>query len=455
MTMAERQGSKLKPDLSNWNPEDEETWDSKLAWRTLSVTTYTMIIAFGTWYLVSAIAPRLNDIGYTLTTEQLYWLVAVPGLAGGLVRLVFMFLPPVLGTRSLVALSAALLVLPMIGWTVAARDPATPYWVLLALAFSTGVGGGSFSGLMASTSYFFPKRLSGTALGIQAGIGNTGIGLVQLLVPWVVGFGLLGTAALTPASDREGRLLWLHNGGLVLIPWALLAVVLAVVVLRRVPIQANFAQQLDIFRLKHTWIMSAIYLMSFGAFSGLAAQTGLLILNVYGDFDGAPDPLAWAWIGPTLGALMRAAVGPLCDRFGGAIFTFLGGAGMTAGTIVTLFFLRPTSVDEFWGFLTGMLLIFFFSGFANAGTFKQMPMIFPPRQAGGAIGWTASIGAFGPFIVGMALSAMAPTIFFIVCAVWCAFCTWLAWWYYARPGAEKSAESLRLAAGISRPARRA
>ncbi|SEB88310.1 MFS transporter, NNP family, nitrate/nitrite transporter [Paramicrobacterium humi] len=427
----------LKSDLSNWNPENPETWDSKLAWRTLWITTYTMILAFATWYLVSAIAPRLNDIGYDLTDQQLYWLVALPGLAGGLIRLVFMFLPPILGTRTLVTLSALLLVLPMLGWTFAVRDPTIPFWFLMTLSFSAGVGGGSFSGLMASTSYFFPKRLSGTALGLQAGIGNFGIGVVQLLVPWVVGFGLLGTAALTPQSQTDGTLVWLHNGGLVLIPWVLLAAVAAIVFLRRVPVTANFRQQLDIFRLKHTWIMSALYLMSFGAFSGLAAQTGLIIRNVYGGFENAPNPLAWAWIGPLLGAGIRAACGPLCDKWGGAIFTFIGGLGMTLGTVVTAFFLTPTSVNQFWGFLTGMMIIFFFSGFANAGTFKQMPMIFTKVQAGGTIGWTASIGAFGPFLVGMALSVMSPLAFFIVCAIWCAVCSWLAWWYYTRPNAEK------------------
>ncbi|MEO6942946.1 MAG: MFS transporter, partial [Terrimesophilobacter sp.] len=323
---------------------------------------------------------------------------------------------------------------------LAARDTTTPYWVLISLSLAAGVGGGSFSGLMASTSYFFPKRLAGTALGLQAGIGNLGIGLMQLLLPWVVGFGLFGTAILTPQSDKEGKLVWLHNGGLVLIPWVLLTVVLTVLLIRRVPIQANFRQQLDIFRLKHTWIMTAIYLMSFGAFSGLAAQTGLIILNVFSSDKfgaAAPNPLAWAWIGPMLGALVRAGVGPLCDKWGGAKFTFIGGLGMTAGTIVTLFFLNPTSANDFYGFFTGMTIIFFFSGFANAGTFKQMPMIFPPRQAGGAIGWTAAIGAFGPFLVGMSLSVMAPSAFFIICAVWCAFCTALAWWYYARPNAEK------------------
>ena len=427
--------STLKPDLSNWDPEHEETWDSRLAWRTLWITTFSMTLAFAAWYLVSAIAPRLNDIGFSLSTSQLYWLVALPGLAAGLLRLVFMFLPPILGTRNLVVLASALLLLPMIGWTLVARDTSTPYWVLLALSFAAGVGGGSFSGFMASTSYFFPKRLAGTALGLQAGLGNFGIGLIQLLTPWVVGFGLLGTAALTPESDSNGELIWLHNGGLVLVPWVILAIVLALVFLRRVPVKANFRQQLDIFKVKHTWIMTAIYLMSFGAFSGLAAQMGLIILNVYGDFPDAPNPLAFAFIGPVVGALVRAATGPFCDRFGGAIFTFIGGAGMAVGTIVTVFFLTPTSVDEFYGFLTGMLIIFFFSGLANAGTFKQMPMIFPKRQAGGAIGWTASIAAFGPFIVGMSLTAMSPTAFFIGCAVFCVFCTGLAWFYYARPGA--------------------
>jgi hypothetical protein len=150
--------STLKPDLSNWDPEHDETWDSHLAWRTLWITTFSMTLGFAAWYLVSAIAPRLNDIGFDLSTSQLYWLVALPGLAAGLLRLLFMFLPPILGTRILVALSSALLLLPMIGWTLVARDVSTPYWVLLALSFTAGIGGGSFSGFMASTSYFFPKR---------------------------------------------------------------------------------------------------------------------------------------------------------------------------------------------------------------------------------------------------------------------------------------------------------
>ena len=428
--------SALKPDLSNWNPEDEETWDSRLAWRTLWITTYSLTLGFATWYLVSAIAPRLTSIGFELTTVQLYWLVAIPGLAGGLLRFAYMFLPPVVGTRRLVGWSSLLLALPMLGWTLAVRDTSTPYWILLALAFAAGIGGGIFSGYMPSTSYFFPKSRQGTALGLQAGIGNFGIGLVQILVPWVIGFGLFGTWFLDPQVSAGGTSVWLHNGGLVLVPWVVLASILGFVFLKRVPVTANFREQLDIFQLKHTWVMTAIYMMTFGAYAGLAAQMGLIIVNVYGGFENAPDPLMYAWIGPAVGAAVRAATGPLCDRYGGAPFTLLSGIGMTAGTIVTLFFLRPTSVDEFWGFLAGMITIFVFAGFGNAGTFKQMPMIFPKRQAGGVVGFTSAVAAFGPFIVGMALSAISPFAFFVVCGLWCVFCTGLTWWFYARPGAE-------------------
>ena len=430
-------GSELKSDLSNWNPENPATWDPRRAWWTLGITTYTMFVSFSTWYVVSAVAPRLNEVGFALDPGQLYWIVAVPGLSAGILRLVFMFLPPILGSRTLVVLSSLLLLIPLLGWTFAVRNNETPFVVLLALAFSAGVGGGTFSGFMPSTSYFFPKRLSGTALGLQAGLGNFGISFVQLLTPWVVGFGLFGTAALTPQNDANGKLIWLHNGGLVLVPWVLLAAVVAFLYIRRVPVKANFREQMDIFRLKHTWIQTVLYVMGFGLFSGLSAQTALLIKNLWGGPEaGGPNGVAFAFIGPAIGALVRAAIGPLCDRFGGGIFTFIGAIGMFAGCFVTVFFLNPADKGDFAGFATGILVIFFFSGLVNAGTFKQMPTIFPRRQAGGAIGFTASIAAFGPFFVGVLLSAFGPVPFFIWSIVLCAVCICLAWWYYVRPGAE-------------------
>jgi len=216
----------------------------------------------------------------------------------------------------------------------------------------------------------------------------------------------------------------------------LLAALLAFLYIRRVPVTANFREQMDIFRLKHTWIQTTLYVMGFGLFSGLSAQTGLMINDLFGGFDGAPSALAFTFIGPALGAGMRAVCGPLCDRFGGGIFTLIGATGMLAGCVTTLFFLTPEDVTEFWGFLTGILVIFFFSGLVNAGTFKQMPTIFPKRQAGGAIGWTASVAAFGPFFVGVLLSTIGIVPFFAWSTFLCAVCIGLTWWYYVRPGAE-------------------
>ena len=184
--------------LEAWDPENEETWDKALAWKTLWVTTFTLTLAFSSWFLASAIAPKLTNLGFDLSTNQLYWLVALPGLAGGLMRILWMTLPPMMGTRRMVTLTTLLLLLPVAGWAIVVKDPTTPYWVLLSLAFLSGIGGGAFSGFMPSTSYFFPRRLQGTALGLQAGIGNFGVSLVHLVAPWMTGFSVIALLRSSP-----------------------------------------------------------------------------------------------------------------------------------------------------------------------------------------------------------------------------------------------------------------
>ena len=432
--------------LEGWNPEDEKHWDSKIAWRTLAVTTYSLLIAFCVWYLVSAVAPKLNEIGFALTKPQLYWLVAIPGLSGGLIRLVYMFLPPIVGTRKLVGITSLLLVVPMLGWFSAVGNPKTPYWWLIVLAALTGIGGGCFSGYMPSTGYFFPKRLAGTALGLQAGLGNFGVSLIQFLGPWVMGFGLWGLQMVGTQHARSGHVLNVYNAAIVLVPWTVLASVLAFWLLKDVPIKANFHQQIDIFGNRNTWVLTAVYIMTFGAFSGFAAQLALIINNTFGKdspfatgghYAASTLPLGgtFAFLAPLIGSLVRAMWGPLCDRFGGAIWTFIGGVGMVISAAVAAVYLSPRSPHDFWPFLFAMLVMLFFTGMANAGTFKQMPMILPPRQAGGVIGWTAAIASFGPFLVGVALTAVTPKSFFIGATVYFAICTALVWINYARPRA--------------------
>lgn len=329
----------------------------------------------------------------------------------------------------------------MLGWFFAVQDTSTSYWWLLTLAFMSGVGGGVFSGFMPSTGYFFPKRLSGTALGLQAGIGNFGISFIQLVAPWLMGFTLLGVGFVAPQRTDDGHI-FVHNPAIFLVPWAIVGAILAFTLLKDVPIEANFRQQIDIFGNKNTWILTAVYMMTFGGFAGFAAQLPLLINQTFGagsqfagQFENLPNGATYAFLGPLIGALVRALWGPLCDKFGGAIWTFIGCVGMTIFTIVATFFLTPSHPDQMWWFLGSMLVVFFFTGLANAGTFKQMPMILPKRQAGGVIGWTGATAAFGPFIVGVLLSMLAPTVFFIGCVVYFAITTVLVWIFYARPNA--------------------
>jgi NNP family nitrate/nitrite transporter-like MFS transporter len=434
--------------LAEWAPEDETFWETtgkRIAWRTLRVTTANLTMAFAVWFLVSALVVRLPNVGFDLSTSQLFWLAAMPGLAGGTLRIVHTFLTPVFGTRKVVSASSFLLLVPLIGLFIAVKDPSTPYWVLLLLAFLAGLGGGNFSSFMPSTSLFFPKRLQGTALGLQAGIGNFGVSLVQFITPWIIGFAAFGAVVGGPqtfSKDDVTKDIWLQNAAFVWIPLVAVLSVLAWFMLRSVPVRANVREQMDIFGNKHTWLMTSLYVMTFGSFAGFSAAFPLLIREVYGGFDGAPDPLTYAFLGPLVGSAARVVAGPISDRVGGAKVTQVAGLGLLGSAIGVLFFLDPSSLDQFPWFVVFMLGLFLFSGIGNASTYKQMPMIFPPRQASGVLGWTAAIAAYGPFVFSSLIGAVIgatgrPTGFFIGVAVFYALNLAINWWFYARRGAEK------------------
>jgi NNP family nitrate/nitrite transporter-like MFS transporter len=212
--------------------------------------------------------------------------------------------------------------------------------------------------------------------------------------------------------------------------------------LKSVPVRANFREQLDIFTQKHAFNMTLLYIMTFGSFSGLSATFPLLIKQVYGGLPGAPDPLAYAFLGPLVGSISRIAAGPVSDKLGGARVTHWSGIGMLICALAVTFFTAPKSMADFPYFVTAMLGLFFFAGVGNASTFKQMPMIFPPRQAGGVIGWTAAMAAYGPFACGLMIGyAIAwfgsPNPFFYWAAFFFLVCIVVNWWFYARKGAEK------------------
>src|SRR3972149_2815852 len=281
--------------LDEWKPEDTGFWEQtgrKIAWRTLTITTITLILSFATWFLMSAIVVRMPGIGFRFDTMQLFWLAAMPGLAGGTLRIIHTFLIPIFGTRKVITVSTLLKLIPCVGIGLAVMNPDTPFWLFLVLAFSAGFGGGDFSSYMPSTSIFFPKRLQGTALGIQAGVGNFGVSLTQFVTPWIIGMGMFGVLAGDPQTYVKGdvvKSMWIQNAAFWYVPFLILMGILSWTMLRSVPVRASFTEQLDIFRNKHTWFCTLTYVMTFGSFSGLSASFPLLIKTVYGTFPNAPD----------------------------------------------------------------------------------------------------------------------------------------------------------------------
>jgi NNP family nitrate/nitrite transporter-like MFS transporter len=395
--------------------------------------------------MMSAIVVRMPQIGFKYDTMQLFWLAAMPGLAGGTLRIINMFLIPIYGTRHVITYTTILKLIPCIGIGLAVMNPNTPFWVFMVLAFTAGFGGGDFSSYMPSTRFFFPKKMQGTALGVQAGIGNFGVSLVQFITPWIIGLAALGSSQTLTVGETT-KSVWLQNAAFWYAPFLVIGGMIAWNFLRSVPIKASFKEQLDIFKLKHTWFCTLTYIMTFGAFSGLSAAFPLLIKSLYGSFPGAPDPLAYAFLGPLVGSLARVAFGPVADKVGGAILTHITGIVLIVGTLVMagMGLFSPTSLGQFPLFVALMLLLFFFTGVGNAATFRQYPIIFAdsPRQSAGVIGWTAAIAAYGPFIYSTLIGAAitntgSPLPFFYATVVFFVIATAINWWFYTRKGCEK------------------
>ena len=434
--------------LEAWTPEDSTFWQqtgSKIAWRILTITTISLVLSFATWFMISAIVVRLPQIGFKFDTMQLFWLAAMPGLAGGTLRIVHTFLIPIFGTRSVITFSTLLKLIPCIGIGLAVMNPDTPFWIFMLLAFSAGFGGGDFSSYMPSTSVFFPKRLQGTALGIQAGIGNFGVSLTQFVTPWIIGIAAFG-ASQTLVKGGATSSVWLQNAAFWYVPLLVIMGIVGWLYLRSVPVRASFREQLDIFKNKHTWFCTVTYVMTFGSFAGFAAAFPLLIKTLYGSFPDAPDPLTYAFLGPLVGSLSRVAAGPFADKYGGGIITHLVGLGLIVSVAFMSFagLLAPTSLDQFPLFVGVMLFIFLLTGIGNASTFRQFPIIFShsARQGAGVIGWTAAIAAYGPFIFATLIGTMitsygSPILFFIGIGVYYVIATGINWWYYTRKGCEK------------------
>lgn len=448
--MSEKENIKTNGDyLLEYDPTNEQYWEKtgkKIAWKTLTITTIALTLSFATWFLYSAVVLKLDKIGFNFTETQLFWLVAIPGLSGAILRGVNTFLIPIYGTRRIVSFSNFMKIIPLIMLGFAVMDTSSSFWYFLLIGFLLGIGGGDFSSFMPSTSLFFPKKLSGTALGLQAGIGNFGVSLVQLLSPILFTVPLFMFIGGGETILETGKPIYLESAIFIYIPFLLAIGIWAWVSLRSIPVKASFKEQLDIFKDKHTLYCTMTYIMTFGIFAGLSAAFPMMMRNMYVPLDNTIDPLKYAFYGPLIGSATRVIFGKVADRFGGAILTHITGIALIIllSTLILGGYLTPESPDQFTGFLVIILSIFFFTGIGNAATFKQYPVIFQesPRKAAGVIGLTSAVAAFGPFIFSISIPLSRSLFgnskaFFWYLIIGCIAATAINWYFYTRKGCER------------------
>ncbi|HCL85250.1 MAG TPA: nitrate/nitrite transporter, partial [Comamonadaceae bacterium] len=398
---------------------------------------------------------------------------AAPALSGATLRIFYSFMVPIFGGRRWTALSTASLLVPAIGIGYAVQDNTTGYPTMLILALLCGLGGGNFSSSMANISFFFPKERKGSALGVNAGLGNLGVSVVQFLSPLVITAGVFGIFGGDPQiilkNGAETRV-WAQNAAFIWVPWIAIASIAAWFGMHDIAdAKASFAAQAAIFRRKHNWIMCLLYLGTFGSFIGFAAGFPLLIKSQF----PAVNPLAYAWLGPLVGAVIRPFGGWLADKFGGARVTLWNFLAMALGVVGVLYFLpkgtgghvMPFGPAEgsFAGFFIMFLVLFFTTGIGNGSTFSMIPAIFLKlklrevhaadeaaqaaaikegnTEGAAALGFAGALGAYGGFFIpksyGSSIAATGgPELALWIFSAFYVMCIVVTWWYYARRNAE-------------------
>jgi NNP family nitrate/nitrite transporter-like MFS transporter len=367
--------------IDHWDPEDATFWESsgkRIARRNLIWSIVAENLGFSVWLVWSVTATRLNKVGFHFTTEQLFNLVAVPGLVGSMMRFPYGFAVPKFGGRNWTLVSAALLFIPTTLLAVLVNRPETPYWIMVVAAATAGLGGGNFSSSMANISFFYPDREKGWALGLNAAGGNIGVSTVQLVVPWVIGLSWVNLGLFPQIGG-----LFLANAGLMWMPFIALAVFGAWRYMNNLSsARASIRDQLVITTHRHTWIMAWLYIGTFGSFIGYSAAFPLLIKTQY------PQVTAnLAFLGPLVGSLARPYGGLLADKLGGTRVTFWNFAAMALATLSVIHFV---DAHQFAGFLAMFLLLFVLTGIGNGSTYRMIPAIFRNQKLreSGSLGGT-------------------------------------------------------------------
>ena len=440
--------------LADWRPEEPEFWAKggrATARRNLWISTYCLLLSFAVWMVWSVVVARLPAIGFDFTTDQLFWLAALPGLSGATLRIFYAFLVPIFGGRLWTTLSTASLLIPAFGIGYAVQAPETPYLIFIVLALLCGFGGGNFASSMSNISYFFPKAEKGNALAINAGLGNLGVSVMQFLVPVVVTMSLYGALGGAAQTASDGTQVWMQNAGFVWIPLIMIGTLAAWFGMNDIlSAKASFAEQSTIFGRGHTWLMCWLYTGTFGTFIGMSAGFPLLANLVFPE----QNAIRYAFVGPLLGALSRAGTGWISDRLGGARVTFWVFVVQILAILGMIWFL---TAGDFWGFFATVLLLFFVSGVGNASTFQMVPGIMrsavdaaepnlaepqrrlqAERESAAVIGFTSAIAAYGAFYIPKAYGSSIELTGSVNAALWGFLffylsCAAITWYVYSGP----------------------
>ncbi|HEY8035677.1 MAG TPA: MFS transporter [Methylobacter sp.] len=449
--------------LTDWNPEDKGFWETtgkRIATRNLWISIPALLLAFAVWMVWSVVVINLPSIGFKYTTNQLFWLAALPGLSGATLRIFYSFMVPIFGGRRWTTISTASLLLPSLWIGFAVQNPETPYVLMVVLALLCGFGGGNFASSMANISFFYPQSQKGTALGLNAGLGNLGVSTVQFVVPLVIAAGVFGSLGGDPqvwVKDGGTKSIWLQNAGFIWVPFIIATSIAAWFGMNDIAsAKASFKEQAVIFKRKHNWLMCWLYTGTFGSFIGYAAGFPMLIKILFPDI----NPTQYAFLGPLVGALIRPVGGWLADKLGGAQVTLWNFVIMVCAVFGVLHFMPSAgNASDFWGFFAMFMLLFITTGIGNGSTFRMIPVIFmterlcaakgqgeeaiakakkdAAKEAAAVLGFSSAIAAYGAFFIpksyGTAISMTGAPDAALYCFI--AFylaCIGITWWFYAR-----------------------
>ena len=533
----------MPTNIKDWNVEDEKFWESTakhIAYRNLWISVPALLCGFAVWGMWSIITVQMLNLGFPFTQAELFTLTAIAGISGATMRIPSSFFIRLAGGRNVIFLTTAMLLAPAIGTGIVLQHPGWPLWAFQLMALWSGVGGGNFASSMSNISTFFPKRLQGTALGLNAGLGNFGVTTMQVVIPlvmtvavlgsfggesvmlqkdsgWILGkiaagtptwiqnagfawvfslvplavlawFGMNNLKPISPDADKTilafAKVTWLYTlafipsiailylylpapTGLgllnmwIAIPLDIIAALMIMKMAAFGPMKENVAKQFAIFKNKHTWSLTVLYVVTFGSFIGFSMALPLAITVIFGvqhvidpatglmthtlKNPNAISAFTYAWIGPFVGAALRPIGGWLSDKVGGSIVTQVISVVMVlasayAGWIMMQAYASATPEIFFTQFIVTFIILFAATGVGNGSTFRTVGVIFDRVQAGPVLGWTSAVAAYGAFIapvvIGGQIKAGTPEMAMYGFAVFYALCLVLNWWFYLRAGSE-------------------